>query len=268
VNGASVEVMERDETSARITLEDGRVFEAPLVVGADGRKSQCREMAGIPTYGWAYHQTAIVCTIKHELDHQNVAVEHFLPGGPFATLPMVGKRCSIVWTEKTDAANALLAMDKKLFTEMLQDKVADYLGDIKLLGERFAFPLQLQHAERYTSERLILVGDAAHGIHPIAGQGFNLGMGDIEALREELLRAASLGLDLGGPDLLRRFEKRRRFDNGNMVVMTDLLDRLFSNAVPPVQALRRAGLGAVQRIKPLKRFFMRTAMGDLQRKAG
>ena len=177
--------------NARITLEDGRTFEAALIVGADGRKSQCRAMAGIGTYGWSYKQTAVVCTIQHSFSHNNVAVEHFQPGGPFATLPMTKQRSSIVWTEKTAAANALMAMDEKAFTSMLQEKVQDYLGEVKLLGKRFSHPLQLQHAEHYTAARLALVGDAAHGIHPIAGQGFNLGMGDIEALDEELLHAVA-----------------------------------------------------------------------------
>lgn len=261
IHSAAVKAMERTSEGVFLTLEDGRHFSASLVVGADGRKSQCREMAGIPTYGWNYRQTAIVCTIKHSKPHKNVAVEHFQPGGPFATLPMTESRSSIVWTEKTATAKTLLAMDEDKFTELLQEKVEGYLGKIKLLGERFSFPLQLQHAEYYTSKRLALIGDAAHGIHPIAGQGFNLGMGDIEALTEEVSRAANLGLDIGSADLLNRYEKRRKFDNGNMVLMTDLLDRLFSNSIPAVQATRRFGLGAVQRIAPLRRYFMTTAMG-------
>ncbi len=296
VNGAAVKAMERDDVSARVILEDGRSFEAALVVGADGRKSLCRELAGIPVYGWSYKQTAIVCTIKHSKPHHNVAVEHFQPGGPFATLPMTKRRSSIVWTEKTAAAEALMKMDAREFTDLLQEKVRSYLGDITLerfscalltlpatrvpslsplrgererasrAGEggyrtRFSYPLILQHAEHYTAKRLALIGDAAHGIHPIAGQGFNLGMGDIDVLAEELVGASRLGLDLGNSDLLRRYEKRRKFDNGNMVLMTDVLDRLFSNSIAPVQAVRRFGLGVVQRLPRLRHFFMRTAMG-------
>jgi len=244
-----------------VTLEDGRIFTADLLVGADGRKSLCREEAGIPLYGWDYHQTAIVCTIKHTKPHHHVAVEHFLPGGPFATLPMTQQRSSIVWTEKTKAAETLLQMDEVEFTELLQEKVEDYLGEVQLTGARYAFPLSMQHAEYYTAARLALIGDAAHGIHPIAGQGFNLGMGDIDALCDELTRAAALGFDLGSMLLLKRYEKRRRFDNGNMVLMTDLLDRLFSNSIMPVQAARRFGLTAVQKLPRLRRYFMRTAMG-------
>lgn len=261
IYGARIAQINCDDNEASIMLEDGRAIKAQLIVGADGRKSLCRESAGIETYGWNYHQTALVCTIKHSLPHNNVAVEHFQPGGPFATLPMTKQRSSIVWTEKTDAANALTNMSMDEFKVLLQDRVKDYLGNIELLGQRYAFPLNLQHAKHYIAKRLALIGDAAHGIHPIAGQGFNLGMGDIEVLTEEVTKAFYLGLDFGSPLLLKRFEKRRKADNGNMVLATDLLDRLFSTAAPPVQALRRFGLGVVQQLPPLQNFFMRTAMG-------
>lgn len=262
VAGAKVKNIEADDTAACVTLADGRAFKAPLVVGADGRKSICRALTDIPVYGWDYGQTAIVCAIRHTRPHENVAVEHFLPGGPFATLPMTKGRSGIVWTETTAAAATLMQMSDHAFTHMLQEKVADYLGKITLAGPRQAHALQFQRAERYTAPRLALIGDAAHGIHPIAGQGFNLGMGDIGALTEELLRAKRLGLDLGAPDLLQRYEKRRAFDNGNMALATDWLDRLFSNAIPPVQAARRFGLGAVHNMPRLRRFFIRTAMGE------
>lgn len=283
VTGAAIASLSCNSECARATLEDGRIFEAMLIAGADGRRSVCRESAGIEVYGWDYGQTALVCTIAHEKPHHHVAVEHFLPGGPFATLPMTdmpqsrlrprqraqssrghrpsGHRSSIVWTEKTAAADALMKMGEKEFVDLLQEKVESYLGKIELIGSRFSHPLNLQHAKHYVAERMVLIGDAAHGIHPIAGQGFNLGMGDIGALTEELLRASRLGLDLGHPGLLKRYEKRRKFDNGNMVLATDLLDRLFSNAMPPVQAVRRLGLGMVQQMPALRRFFMRTAMG-------
>ena len=174
---------------------------------------------------------------------------------------MTGNRSSIVWTEKTGAAAALMAMAIEDFTALLQQRVEPYLGSVQLLGQRASYPLNLQHARRYTSRRLVLVGDAAHGIHPIAVQGLNLGLSDIEVLVDELTQAHEMGLDPGDPSVLRRYEKRRRFDNGNMVIMTDLLDRLFSNAVPSVQAARRLGLGLVQNMPRLRRFFMRTAMG-------
>ncbi len=257
----AMKALDLNADEARVTLEDGRICSASLVIGADGRFSQSREEAGIPAYGWKYPQTAIVCTLKHSMPHHNVAVEHFLPGGPLATLPMTKQRSSIVWTESSDAAKTLMQMSVADFTENLQEKVEDWLGDIKLTGPRISYPLGLKHARRYIDKRFALIGDAAHGIHPIAGQGFNLGMGDIGVLSEELQKAASLGLDPGNAEMLRRFEKRRKFANGNMVFMTDALDRLFSNAIPPVEAARRFGLFAVQNMPNLRRFFMRTAMG-------
>lgn len=267
LSGASVQKIERDTEKACVILEDGRAFEGQLVIGADGRKSLCRHLAEIPVYGWSYHQTATVCTIEHSKPHNNVAIEHFQPGGPFATLPMTHQRSSIVWTEKTEVAETLMKLDEETFTQMLQERVEPYLGKVKLTGPRFSYPLTLQHAETYIAPRLALVGDAAHGIHPISGQGFNLGMGDVEVLAEELIRAARLGLDLGQRDLLRRYEKRRKFENGNMVLMTDVLDRLFSNSIPPVQAARRWGLSAVQHMPRLRHFFMRTAMGSKTKSA-
>lgn len=258
---AQVKSFERNGHQARIVLENGQKYAADLVIGADGRHSLTRDEAGIPLYGWDYDQTAIVCTLSHAKPHNNVAVEHFLPGGPLATLPMTGQRSSIVWTEKKETADTLMQMSEKNFTSELQDKVQGWLGTVKLTGPRFAYPLSLTHAAKYTAPRFALIGDAAHGIHPVAGQGFNLGMGDIGALLSELTRAASLGLDLGDPSVLRAYEKKRKFANGNMVLLTDMLDRIFSNANPPLAAVRRLGLGAVQALPPLKRFFMREAMG-------
>jgi 2-octaprenyl-6-methoxyphenol hydroxylase len=260
IEGA-VERLETNDDGARVILTDGRVLTTSLVVGADGRHSICRTQAAIPIYGWTYDQTSIVCAIAHEKPHHNVAVEHFLPGGPLAVLPMTKQRSSIVWTEKNAAAEALMKMSDADFAAALGEKVKDWLGAIRLAGARVAHPLSLQHARRYIDRRLVLIGDAAHGIHPIAGQGFNLGMGDIGVLLDELSRARSLGLDWGDAIVLKRYEKRRKSANGNMVFMTDILDRLFSNAIPSVEAARRFGLGAVQRLPPLKRFFMRTAMG-------
>jgi 2-octaprenyl-6-methoxyphenol hydroxylase len=257
----NMERLETDDAAARVILGDGRAFTASLVIGADGRQSACRTQVGIPSYGWKYGQTAIVCMIAHDKPHRNVAVEHFLPGGPLATLPMTKQRSSIVWTEKPAAAAALMKMSGEDFTAALQERVEDWLGVIRLMSRRFAHPLSLQHAEHYTARRFALIGDAAHGIHPIAGQGFNLGMGDIGALADELTHAACLGLDPGNETALRRYESRRKFANGNMTLMTDVLDRLFSNSIPPIEAARRYGLGMVQHLPPLRRFFMRTAMG-------
>lgn len=268
VTSAFVKHLTFENTSAAVTLEDGRVFKALLIVGADGRNSYCRAAANIPTYGWNYRQTAMACVIQHDKLHENIAVEHFQPGGPFATLPMTDgasrrnpHRSSIIWTEKTAAADALMQADDQTFVAKLQAKVEGWLGNIELAGKRFAYPISLQHAEYYTAKRFALIGDAAHSIHPIAGQGFNLGMGDIAVLTDELTHASRLGLDLGDTELLRRYEKRRKFDNSNMVLMTDGLTRLFSNSIRPVESMRRFGLGAVQHLPELKKFFMRTAMG-------
>jgi 2-octaprenyl-6-methoxyphenol hydroxylase len=257
----SMKTIEADDDEARLILEDGRTLVSSLIIGADGRHSLSRKEMNVPTYGWNYDQIAIVCTIAHKKPHNNIAVEHFLPGGPLATLPMTKQRSSIVWTEKSESAKALMEMSENDFTECLQEKVQDWLGVICLTGPRFMHTLSLQHAKQYTAKRFALIGDAAHGIHPIAGQGFNLGMGDIGVLAEELTHVAHLGLDPGSADILRRYERQRKFANGNMVFMTDALDRLFSNAIPPIEALRRVGLGAVQKAGPLRRYFMRTAMG-------
>ncbi len=261
IHSASVKNFEFGEAFATVTLENKKQYTAALIVGADGRNSLCRKAADIPTYGWDYHQTVIACVIEHSLPHGDIAVEHFQAGGPFATLPMTKNRSSIIWTEKTTVAAAVMKLNEAAFTKKLESQVEDWLGTIKLAGDRFAYALTLQHAKKYTARRLALIGDAAHSIHPIAGQGFNLGMGDIGVLTEELSRGASLGLDAGHPDILRRYEKRRKVDNSNMVVMTDGLVRLFSNSIPPVEAARRFGLSAVQQLPPLRRFFMRTAMG-------
>jgi 2-octaprenyl-6-methoxyphenol hydroxylase len=266
VTGAAMKSLATDDRAARVTLEDGRVFTAPLVIGADGRNSASRDAAGIAAYGWNYDQTSIVCTLAHEKPHHHVAVEHFLPGGPLATLPMTKKHSSIVWTETKAAAAHLMKMSDADFARALEEKVAGWLGRIRLEGARTAYPLSLLRAKRLTAKRFALIGDAAHSIHPIAGQGFNLGMGDIGALRDELLRGASLGLDLGDGEIRRAYERRRKFANGNMALMTDVLDRLFSNTIPPIASVRRFGLGAVQRIMPLRRFFMREAMGVRGRK--
>lgn len=246
---------------ARVTLTDGRILTCQLIVGADGRRSETRAQAGIKAYGWDYGQTAIVCTVRHEIPHDNIAVENFLPNGPLATLPLTKQRSSIVWSEKSATANFLMALDEKAFTQELQSRVGAWLGAIKIEGKRFAYPLNLKHARRYTATRLALVNEAAHGIHPIAGQGLNIGMRDIAALSAELTRAARLGLDLGHPEILRRYEKARKFDTGTMVLGMDLLVRLFSNASPSLEAARRFGLGAVGLMPPVRRFFMRTAVG-------
>ncbi len=255
---ASVDYSDAD---AVLHTSDGRRFRAALVAGADGRNSPLREGAGIKTSTTAYHQTAIVCTVLHEVPHRGVAVEHFRASGPFAILPMTGNRSSIVWTESSADAPRLLALDEQRFTQELACRFGDFLGALTVEGGRWSYPLALMQAQRYTAPRLALVGDAAHVIHPIAGQGWNLGVRDIAALAEIVVDAARLGLDLGGTQLLQRYERWRRVDNLMLVAVTDGLNRLFSNNLAPVKLVRDLGLAAVNRAPNLKRFLMRQAMG-------
>lgn len=246
---------------ARLSLSDGRVLEASLVIAADGRHSPLRQAAGIKTVGADYRQTAIVCAVRHEAPHHGVAVEHFRAAGPFAILPMTGNRSSIVWTERREDAPALLALDDDAFTRELAARFGDYLGALAVEGGRWSYPLAVQHALRTTAPRLALVGDAAHVIHPIAGQGWNLGVRDIAALAELIVDAARLGDDLGNAGLLRRYESWRRIDNVALTAITDGLNRLFSNDLAPVRLIRDVGLAAVNRMPGLKRVLMRHAMG-------
>ena len=258
---AAVAGTERTADGGRVTLEDGRTVTARLVIGADGRNSPLRKAAGIRVTRFDYPQTAIVCTVAHARPHSGVAVELFLPSGPFAMLPMTGQRSSVVWTERAGLARDMLTLDDETFLDELHRRFGDWLGEIRVDGPRFGYPLGLLHAERYTDRRLALIGDAAHVIHPIAGQGFNLGLRDVAALAESVVDAHRLGLDIGDGPVLARYERWRRFDNVFMAAVTDGLNRLFSNDIGPVRLARDLGLAAVNRLPPLKRFFMRHAMG-------
>ena len=258
---ARVAELTRDPAGVTAVLEDGRRIGSRLVIGAEGRNSPTREAAGIGVTRWSYDQTAIVCTVGHEREHCGVAVEYFLSSGPFAMLPMTGRRTNIVWTERPDLATRFLALDDAAFLAELHRRFGDWLGRIELAGPRFSYPLGLQHAARYTDRRLALIGDAAHAIHPIAGQGLNLGLRDVAALAESIVDARRLGLDIGGADVLQRYERWRRFDTVLLAGVTDALNRLFSNDIPPVRLARDLGLAAVDRLPPLKRFLMRHAMG-------
>lgn len=257
----SVEETARDADQVRVALSDGRELEASLLVGADGRNSPLRRAAGIGAMEFTYDQMAIVCTVAHERDHAGVAVELFLPSGPFAMLPMTDQRTNIVWTERAELVPAFLALDDAGYLAELQRRFGDWLGDLALVGPRFSYPLGLMHAERYTDRRLALISEAAHAIHPIAGQGLNLGIRDVAALAEAIIDAVRLGLEPADATVLARYESWRRVDNTTLVATTDLLNRLFSNDVPPVRAARDLGLAAVGKVPPLKRFFMRHAMG-------
>jgi 2-octaprenyl-6-methoxyphenol hydroxylase len=256
----------RARNGVRARLADGSEIAAELVVAADGRESPLRAEAGIAVTEWSYPQTGIVCTIAHERPHRGVAHERFLPAGPLAFLPMRGTeasphRSSIVWTERRAAAPQIMALEPDAFAAALQQRFGDWLGRLRLEGRRWSHPLALLHAESYVAERLALLGDAAHAIHPIAGQGLNLGLRDVAALAEILVDAARLGLDLGQPDLLARYQTQRRFDNVVLALATDALNRLFSNEVPLVRLARDLGLAAINEAAPLRRLFMRHAMG-------
>jgi len=243
------------------TLSDGTSLSARLLVAADGARSSIREQAGIATYGWDYDQAGIVTTIAHERDHNGRAEEHFLPAGPFAILPLTRKRCSIVWTESRAEAARLVALPDADFLAELEKRFGLHLGDLALAGPRRAFPLGLYVARSFIGERLALVGDAAHIIHPIAGQGLNMGLRDVAALAEAIVDGARLGIDVGAHSVLERYQRWRRFDTMAMGVATDGLNRLFSNNSDVLRLIRDMGLGLVDRMPNLKDFFIREAAG-------
>jgi 2-octaprenyl-6-methoxyphenol hydroxylase len=253
----------------RFTVEGERVgvrcgeetTTATLLIAADGARSRLRELAGIPTFGWSYGQSAIVGTVAHERDHGGRAEEHFLPAGPFAILPLKGRRSSIVWTEAEREAERIVALPDDLFHDELEQRFGLHLGDIALAGPRRVHPLGLTVARAFVAERLALVGDAAHVIHPIAGQGLNLGLRDAAALAETIVDAARLGLDFGAAHMLERYQRWRRFDTMAMGIATDGLNRLFSNRSDALRLVRDVGLGLVDRLPALKRLFIREAAG-------
>ncbi|MFZ0695264.1 MAG: UbiH/UbiF/VisC/COQ6 family ubiquinone biosynthesis hydroxylase [Alphaproteobacteria bacterium] len=260
-NGLSVVNLARSQSGAAAMLSDGRVIEADLAIAADGRDSQIRRDAGIPVARWSYPQIAIVCTVAHEKDHRGIAHERFLPAGPFAILPMKNRRSSIVWTERSSEVPRILKLDAAAFKAELERRFGDFLGRLEVVGPRWSYPLGLIHADRYVDRRLALVGDAAHAIHPIAGQGLNLGLRDVAVLAEVLADAKRASRDIGAPEVLARYERWRRFDAFALIVATDGLNRLFSNDIGPIRLARDLGLAAVNRMPALKRFFMRHAMG-------
>lgn len=258
---AAADSIERGPSGAAVRLTDGRMVRARLVVGADGRKSLARESAGIGVRRWAYGQTAIICTIRHSESNRSVAVEHFLPGGPFAVLPMTENRCSIVWSERGEHADSYINMPEDQFIAELKRRSGGYLGEIELLTRREGWPLTVLLADRFVAERLALVGESAHAIHPIAGQGLNLSLRDVAALAEVVVDAWRLGLDVGGAEVLARYQRWRRFDTMVLATVCDALVHLFSNNFGPVRLARDIGLAVVNRLPPLKRVLMRHAMG-------
>jgi len=248
-------------TGVDVTLSDGSVLDASLLVAADGARSKLRERAGIATHGWDYDQSGIVVTVGHERDHHGRAEEHFLPSGPFAILPLSGKRSSLVWTEKRAAAARIVALSEEEFHRELEQRFGLHLGEVKVLDKPRAFPLGYFVARSFIGERLALVGDAAHVIHPIAGQGLNMGLKDVAALAEVVVDAARLGMDLGQADVLERYQRWRRFDTMAMGVATNSLNFLFSNNSKLLRTVRDIGLGLVDRAPPLKSLFIRQAAG-------
>jgi 2-octaprenyl-6-methoxyphenol hydroxylase len=253
-----------DRVSVR--LSDGDTLAARLLIAADGARSAIRERAGIASHGFSYGQSAIVATIAHERDHRGRAEEHFLPAGPFAILPLkhhpsVGHRSSIVWTEQAHEAARIVALPEAEFHAELERRFGLHLGEIRVVGPRRAHPLGLSVARTFIADRLALVGDAAHVIHPIAGQGLNMGLKDVAALAEVIVDAARLGLDPGSLAVLERYQRWRRFDTVAMGVATDGLNRLFSNESDVLRLVRDVGLGVVDRLPALKHLFIREAAG-------
>jgi 2-octaprenyl-6-methoxyphenol hydroxylase len=261
ITGHGVVTCDYGEQVGAVGLADGTSVRARLVVAADGRNSRARAAAGIAGAGWSYGQSAIVTTIAHDRPHDGVAVEHFLPAGPFAVLPLTGNRSAIVWTEATETAAAMLAASPAEQLQELQARVGEGLGTITMIGGLQSFPLDLFIAESFIGQRLALIGDAAHVIHPIAGLGFNLGMRDAAALAEVVVEDARLGLDHGAAATLRRYQAWRRFDTMMVAAATDGLNRLFSNDNQALRLIRSAGLRVVDQLSPARAAFMREAAG-------
>jgi len=260
-----VTAAERGEYGVVVSLEDGRKLSAPLLVAADGRNSATREQAGIAVARWKYDHQAIVSVLRHERPHEHVAYEIFYPTGPFALLPMnddkVGHRSAIVWSVRDEDAAGWLSLNDEDFAAEAQTAMGGFLGEIAMLAPRSSYPLGFHHAARITAQRLALVGDAAHAIHPIAGQGLNLGFRDVAALAEVLVEGARLGLDLGDKQLLDRYQRWRSLDALSVAFATDTLTRIYGVRGATASAIRRFGMGLVGRISPLRQRLMSEARG-------
>jgi len=257
----TVENFATDAFGVRVRLASGKALQAPLLVAADGKRSTVRERAGIRCIGWSYPQVGIVATVAHERSHHGKAVQHFLPAGPFAILPLTGNRSSIVWTEAKTRGDELMAGSDEAFAGELARRFGQRLGAITLEGPSQSFPLEFQIARSFIGDRLALIGDAAHAVHPLAGQGLNIGMRDVAALTETVVESARLGLDIGASTTLERYQRWRRFDSAFSATVMDGLNRLFSNDSVPLRAVRDLGLGLVDRAPGLKRFLVREAAG-------
>jgi 2-octaprenyl-6-methoxyphenol hydroxylase len=259
------QISDLDIGTGKVTasLKSGQVLVAPLIVGAEGRGSFVRKAVGFRTYGWSYGQTGIVTTVAMEQPHNGVAHEYFLPTGPFAILPLTENRANIVWSEKDARAKAILAMSPQDFQSELVRRFGDYLGAVSVDAPVWSYPLSMELAATWAKPRVTLAGDAAHGIHPIAGQGLNLGLKDVAALSEILVEAHRLGQDLGDLAVLERYASWRRTDTMTLAISCDAFVRLFSNDIAPVRALRTLGLGLVDAIGPARRFFASHAGGGV-----
>ncbi len=240
---------------------DRKVIRTRLLVAADGARSRIRETAGIRTQGWHYWQSCVVATIKTERPHNNIAYERFWPSGPMGVLPLPGNRCQVVWTAPHAEAKALKELDEKEFLAELEHRTGGELGHLELDGDRYLFPVQLMHSDRYTLPRLALIGDAAHCCHPVAGQGMNLGIRDAAAIAQILQTAHNSGEDIGDIRVLKRYERWRKTENLTILGFTDFLDRMFSNNFLPVVAIRRLGLWMLRRIHPVKKYALQLMTG-------
>ena len=259
---ASVDSFDEQASGMNVLLSSGQAIETRLLVACDGVRSRLREQSGIKTVYWPYDQKGIVCTVEHERPHHGRAEEHFLPSGPFAILPLKGNRSSLVWTEPTQNADALISSDDMVFEAELEQRFGRKLGSIKVVSKVQAFPLGLRLAREYVRNRFVLAGDAAHGVHPIAGQGLNLGFKDAAALAQTIVEADRLGQDFSTLDVLERYQSWRRFDSVQMGITTDLLNRLFSNDSSILRGARTFGLGVVDRLPGLKNWFIDRAAGE------
>ncbi len=259
--GETVVAQDINAAGVTVTLASGKTIAGTLLVGSDGRKSGTAERAGIKRTGWGYGQTAVVCAVQHEKPHHGIAHQFFMPGGPLAILPLTKNRSSIVWSEAESRATELMAMDDAAFLAALRPAFGSFLGQISLTGARFSYPLGLTLANSFIADRVALIGDAAHGVHPIAGQGLNAGLRDVAALVEVLGDAHARGEDIGSAQTLARYQQWRRFDTATLAIATDTFNRLFSNDNPLLRVARDIGMGLVNAAPGLRRGFIREAAG-------
>ncbi|MEW2918845.1 FAD-dependent monooxygenase [Ruegeria sp. ANG10] len=261
ISGRTVVAQESDANGVTLSLDDGTTLTGSMLVGCDGRRSGTATRAGIKRTGWDYGQTALVCAIEHDLPHDGVAHQFFMPPGPLAILPLTGNRSSIVWSERTETARHVNALPEDEYLQVLRPRFGDFLGDIRLQGDRFTYPLNLTIANSFIGDRMALVGDAAHGMHPIAGQGLNAGLRDVGALAEVLTLAGRRGEDIGSVLVLERYQEWRRFDTAALAMATDVFNKLFSNDNPLLRIGRDIGMGIVGSLPGLRRGFVREAAG-------